>query len=70
MYPEVLVPGNGENEAKAIIAGSYHVYLAAADPFVSKSGWVWFIYNNFYTSRVLLCGMLPGDIIPVLLVKY
>jgi len=40
MYPAVVVPGIGLNEAKARIAGVDQVYLAEADPFVSKSGYV------------------------------
>jgi hypothetical protein len=38
MYPEVLVPGSGENEEKIIKAGACHVCLPAAEPFVASKG--------------------------------
>lgn len=38
MYPAVVVPGIGANEAKASMAGVDQVYLKAADPLVNKSG--------------------------------
>jgi hypothetical protein len=38
MYPAVVVPGIGANEAKANMAGVDHVYLEAADPLVNKRG--------------------------------